>query len=63
MRLLPQTFFSVDKSGEFVTLRLPAKFIVEVLEPKLSDWLIDYLRNVNNWMNNVSNASSLGSII
>ena len=61
-KLLPQTFFMLSKSGDHVTLRLPAKFVTHVLEPKIIDWLPDYLRNENDWMNKTK-GSVLGSQI
>ncbi len=40
--ILPLTFFSYNNNE--VTLRIPAKLALQILEPKIAEWLIFYLQ-------------------
>lgn len=46
-----------------VALRLPASLTYQILEPKISDWIQDYLSDKNDWMTKTSNAKVLAGII
>ena len=63
VRLLPNKFLSFDNSEGLVALRLPASLTYQILEPKISDCIQDYLSDKNDWMKNTSNAKVLAGTI